>query len=38
VRTAYQGVDVTRLMDTSQRLALLPAWYLYTARVFRGWP
>ncbi len=37
VRTAYQGVDLTYLPDASQRLALLPSWYLYTMRVFRGW-
>jgi peptide/nickel transport system substrate-binding protein len=38
VRTTYQGVSLAPLVDTSQRLALLPSWYLYTARVFRGWP
>jgi ABC-type transport system substrate-binding protein len=37
VRTTYQGVDLTHLADASQRLALLPSWYLYTTRVFRGW-
>jgi len=37
VRTTFQGVDLTHLADASQRLALLPSWYLYTTRVFRGW-
>ncbi|HZU04702.1 MAG TPA: peptide ABC transporter substrate-binding protein [Chloroflexota bacterium] len=37
VRADLQGVDLAPLWDSSQRLALLPQWYRYTARVFRGW-
>jgi peptide/nickel transport system substrate-binding protein len=37
VRDTFQGVDLTPLPDPTQRLALLPTWYLSTTRVFRGW-
>jgi peptide/nickel transport system substrate-binding protein len=37
VRADFQGVDVSALNDGGDRLALLPSWYLQTARVFRGW-
>ena len=37
LRAEYQGVDLAALPDADQRLSALPAWYLRTARVFRGW-
>jgi peptide/nickel transport system substrate-binding protein len=37
VRADLQGVDLTASGDMSARLGLLPAWYLRTQRVFRGW-
>jgi peptide/nickel transport system substrate-binding protein len=36
-RAEYQGVDLAPLPTADDRLAALPAWYLRTNRVFRGW-
>jgi peptide/nickel transport system substrate-binding protein len=36
-RAEYQGVDLTPLATADDRLSVLPAWYLRTSRVFRGW-
>jgi len=36
-RAEYQGVDLAPLPTADDRLAALPAWYLRTSRVFRGW-
>jgi len=37
LRAELQGVDLAHLGEAAPRLAQLPAWYLRTARVFRGW-
>ncbi len=37
VRADYQGVDLAPLPTADDRLSALPAWYLRTSRVFRGW-
>jgi peptide/nickel transport system substrate-binding protein len=36
-RAEYQGVDLAPLPTADDRLGALPAWYLRTSRVFRGW-
>lgn len=35
--SGLQGVVVAQLTDPAARLAQLPAWYLRTSRVLRGW-
>lgn len=36
-RAEYQGIDLAPLPTADDRLSALPAWYLRTSRVFRGW-
>jgi peptide/nickel transport system substrate-binding protein len=36
-RADYQGVDLASLATADDRLSVLPAWYVNTSRVFRGW-
>jgi peptide/nickel transport system substrate-binding protein len=36
-RAEYQGVDLAPLPTADDRLGALPAWYVRTSRVFRGW-
>ncbi len=37
VRQPLQAVDLAPIADASDRLTILPRWYVDTIRVFRGW-